>query len=232
MKNFKRTNITDLKEEGFKNGKEGDRLGLDYFLLIIFWPVGLFLLIRKLATDKSALMSGKTGSLTVVALFLTIFGGLGFLGMLLDTSGDTEGVLGGAIIVIAMMVGGILLLRKASKTKKTAIRYKKYIDIVVNQDVRSLDNISSAVGLPYDVVAKDLQDMINIGYLKDAYINQGNREITLKQHESVIYTQVSVVGQVAAVQTKAVRCTGCGANNVVTVGKVSECEYCGTPINA
>lgn len=212
--------------------KKGIGWGWIIFLLIIFWPVGLFLLIKKLATDKSALMSGKTGVLSAVALFLIVFGGMGFLGMLLDTSGDSEGALGGAIIVIAMLVGGILLLRKVSKTKKIAVKYKKYIDIVANQNIRSIDNISSAVGLPYDIVAKDLQDMINIGYLKDAYINQGNREIILKQHEPVQYTQASVVGQVAAVQTKVARCTGCGANNVVTVGKVSECEYCGTPISA
>lgn len=211
--------------------KKGMGWGWIIFFLIIFWPLGLFLLIKKLATDKSALMSGKTGVLLAVALFLIVFGGMGFLGMLLDTSGDSEGVVGGAIIVIAMIVGGILLLRKALKTKKTAVKYKKYIDIVVNQNVRSIDNISSAIGLPYDAVAKDLQDMINIGYLKDAYINQGNREITLKHHEPVSYTQTSVVGQAAAVETKAIRCTGCGANNVVTVGKVSECEYCGTPIN-
>lgn len=208
--------------------KKGIGWGWIIFLLIIFWPVGLFLLIRKLATDKSALMSGKTGKLSVIGWVLIVFGGLGFIGIISDTSSGSSG----AITSLAMIIGGVLLLRKVSKTKKTAIKYKKYIDIVVNQNVRSIDNISSAVGLSYDVVAKDLQDMINIGYLKDAYINQGNREITLKQHESVIYTQVSVVGQVAAVQTKAVRCTGCGANNVATVGKVSECEYCGTPINA
>jgi hypothetical protein len=34
------------------------------------------------------------------------------------------------------------------------------------------------------------------------------------------------------VKSVTVLCSGCGANNVVVVGSVSECEYCGTPINA
>lgn len=208
---------------------KGVSWGWTIFWLIIFWPVGLYLLIKKISNDKSALMSGKTGALAIVAWVLIVFGGLGFIGMLSDTSGNSDGVIGGVFVVLVMIVGGILLLRKASKTKKTAAKYKKYIDIVVNQNVRSIDNISSAVGLPYDIVSNDVQDMINIGYLKDAYIHNGNREIILKQYEPTEYTQTPVAGQVA-VHTKATRCQGCGANNVVVVGKVSECEYCGTPI--
>ncbi|MDR1978051.1 MAG: hypothetical protein LBQ42_04890 [Synergistaceae bacterium] len=197
--------------------------------LIIFWPVGLFLVIKKLANDKSALMSGKTGVLSFVAWFLIVIGGMAFTGQFVsDTPRDNGGA---AIVALGMFVGGILLLRKVSKTKKTATKYKKYIDIVVNQNVRSIDYVASSVGLPYDVVINDLQDMINIGYLKDAYIHQGNRKIAFKQPEPAVYTQTATIGQAPA-QTVATRCPGCGANNVVSVGRVSECEYCGTPINA
>ena len=137
------------------------------------------------------------------------------------------------MVLALIFAAGHSSFTKASKTKKTAIKYKKYIDIVVNQNVKSIDNVASAVGLSYDVVAKDLQDMINIGYLRDAYIHQGNREIILKQNEPapITYAQTVAPGQ-AAPQTIATRCPGCGANNVVAIGRVSECEYCGTPINA
>jgi len=204
--------------------KKGTSWGWIIFWLIIFWPIGLFLAIKKLATDKSAMMSGKTGALSVVGWILSAIGGL----IILSAANQTPGAV---VMGVLMLVGGILLLVKASKTKKTAVKYKKYIDIVVNQNVKSIDNIASAVGLPYDVVAKDLQNMINIGYLKDAYIHQGNREIILKQYEPAAYTQTPVAVQ-ASSQTIAIRCPGCGANNVVSVGRVSECEYCGTPINA
>jgi Zn finger protein HypA/HybF involved in hydrogenase expression len=207
--------------------KKGTSWGWIIFWLIIFWPVGLFLVIKKVANDKSVLMSGKTGALPVVGCILIVIGAVGAIGTIANSS---DGAAGAIIMGLAMVVGGILLLQKSSKMKKTAAKYKKYIDIIVNQNVRSIDNIAASIGLSYDVAAKDLQDMINIGYLKDAYVNQGNREIVFKQNEPAAYLQATE-GQANA-QKIAVRCPGCGANNVVVVGRVSECEYCGTPINA
>lgn len=208
--------------------KKGTSWGWIIFWLIIFWPVGLFLLVKKLLTDKSALMSGKTWIVSAIGWFFVIIGGMGFIGTVSDVSADGAG---GTIIGIAMFVGGVLVLRKASKTKKTAARYKKYIDLAMNQNVRGIDNIAASVVLPYDIVVKDLQDMINIGYLEDAYIDQGNCEIVLKRVGPVSYTQAPT-NERADTPKIAVRCSGCGANNVVAVGSVSECEYCGTPINA
>ncbi len=205
---------------------KGTKWGWIILWLIFVWPVGLYLLIKKLATDQSALMSGKTGKLSVVGWGLISFGVIGFFTEISD-SPDSFGL----ILVLLFVLGGILLLTKVSKTKKTAVKYKKYIDLVVNQNIRSIDNIASILALSYDVVSNDLQDMINIGYLKDAYIHQNNREIILKQQETEIFNQGSYTEQTAPL-AKSVRCPGCGANNVVTVGKISECEYCSTPINA
>ncbi len=213
--------------------KKDTSWGWVIFWLIIFWPVGLFLVIKKFTTDKSVLMSGKTTGLSAIGWILTAWATLMFIVFVSDPSSFTPAGTFLVIMVFIPLAGGILLLRKGSKTKKQAVRYKKYIDIVVNQNVKSIDHVASAVSLSYDVVAKDLQNMINIGYLKDAYIHQGNREIILKQHEPapVAYTQTAVVEQFAP-QTIATRCSGCGANNVVAVGRASECEYCGTVINA
>lgn len=209
--------------------KKGMGWGWIIFLLIIFWPVGLFLLIKKLATDKSALMSGKTRPISAAGWILVVIGALTSLGT--DPSSGEAADIVILVLALAMTVGGVLVLIKASRTKRTAARYKKYIDLAVNQNVRGIDNIAASVGLSYDAVVKDLQDMINIGYLKDAYIDQGNREIVLEQAEPVSYTQASTSDR-ADTQKTAVRCPGCGANNVVAVGSVSECEYCGTPLNA
>ena len=207
--------------------QKGTKWGWIVFWLIFFWPAGLLLLFKKLATDKSAMMSGRTGALSVIGWILIIFGAL----IAIATMSALEGLSGIAVFFLIWVAGGVLLLRKASKTKRTAAKFKKYIEIVVNQNVRSIDNVASAVGLPYDVAVKDLQDMINIGYLKDAYIDHGSREISLRQHVSTVYAQATGAHQ-AAPQMTAARCHGCGANNVTVVGGVSECEYCGTPINA
>ncbi len=210
------------------NTKKSLGWGWIIFLLIIFWPIGLILVIRKLATDKKALMSGKTISLSVVGWILTVFGIIGFIGCITDPTAT-----GGAVMALIFAVGGILLILKARKTKKQAAKYRKYIDVVVNGGEKSVDNIAGAVGLQYEVVIKDLQDMIDIGYLKNAYIHQADREILLKQYaESQIQQTYQQTNQQFSnpIQPKAVRCPGCGANNIISSNEICECEYCGTPL--
>lgn len=191
------------------------------FWCIIFWPVGLFLVFRKLSTDKSALMSGKTTSLTVTAWVLIVIG----LALMVDESESTSAVLG-----LAFIIGGAVLLYKGSQIKKKAAKYRKYINLIVNQNVTSVDHITSAVNSSYDVVFNDLQNMIESGYLSNAYIHQGKREVILKDSEPtpVLSNEPSINVQ----RNTVVNCTGCGAKNVLTTGMVSECEYCGTPIHA
>jgi hypothetical protein len=210
--------------------KKSTGWGWIIFWLIIFWPVGLFLIIRKLSTDKSALMSGKTGTITVIGWILAVIGGLALIGSDFD--------FGTIVVGAALLAGGIVLIRKANQTKTMAAKYKKYIDFVVNQNIKSIDHIAASVGLPYETTAKELQDMINLGYLHGS-INHETREILLVQNVPVQMVQNAVSGIASGVAsafqtntTTTARCPGCGANNVVTTGKITECEYCGTPISA
>jgi hypothetical protein len=213
-----------------KNPKKSMGWGWIIFWIIIFWPVGFILVIRKFATDKKALMSGKTTSLSVIGWVLTVFGGIGFIGCVTDPTATS-----GTVMALIFVVGGILLILKARKIKKQAAKYRKYIDVVVNYGEKNIDNIADAVGLQYEVVIKDLQDMIDIGYLKNAYIHQANREILLQQvvqpQVQQAYQQTQTYQQLSnPIQPKAVRCPGCGANNIVSTSGVCECEYCGTPL--
>ncbi|NLJ41100.1 MAG: hypothetical protein GX352_05750 [Clostridiales bacterium] len=203
--------------------------GWTIFWLIIFWPVGLFMLIKKLSTDKSAMMGDKTNKLAIVGWVLVAFGAIGFIG------GISDGEPGSMIVALLFLAGGILVLRKATATKKLAEKYKRYIQIVVNQRETNIDTIASAVGLPYNTVIYDLEQMIDIGYLKDAYIHQTNHEIVMKgTSEQPVCEQNFAFVQGApggSVESKAVSCPGCGAYNTVIVGRVTECEYCGTPMS-
>jgi len=66
-------------------------------------------------------------------------------------------------------------------------------------------------------------------FRKYTYSDRGELQTMLKS-APVAYTQTEAVGQTAP-QIIAVHCPGCGANNIVAVGRVSECENCRTPIN-
>lgn len=198
------------------------------FWMIIFWPVGLFLIIRKMSTDKSVLMSGKTGAISAVGWILVAIGAAGGMSFAIAPE---EGMEGPMLLAFIFVVGGVLTLRKASQIKRTSAKYRKYINLAVNEDVSDIDDIAASIGLSYEAAAKDLQNMIDKGYLKDGYIYQSSREFVFRRNDSEEYDEEPTNGR-AASQKIAVRCSGCGANNVVAVGGVSECEYCGTPINA
>lgn len=195
--------------------------------LIIFWPVGLYLLIKKTQTDKQAVMaSGKL--IKIVGMVLCGFAAIGLI------SGLGAGFDGGTLfIVIAFGAGGLALLNHAKKTKKEAESVKKYLSIIVNGGERSLDAIASATGKQYDVVKTDIQKMIDKGFLKNAYLNENTREVVLAtpsvKQEPVFYESSYAESNYAAPQTRVVACPCCGANNTI-YGEVGECEYCGSPI--
>lgn len=196
--------------------------GWTIFWCIFFWPVGICLVIKKLP------LRPKSITIAVIAWFIIIF-----TGVLLLTEFTRESGVDGVNIFIFLLfgIGGVLLLRKSSKVKKTLVRYTRYMDIL-NGGVAEMDVIASSTSLPYNTVVKDLQKMIDQKYLQNAYLDHGNRRIVHNKY--LINQPVSYYTSVVQSQeeTKSLRCPGCGAHNVVKVDDVSECEYCGTPIDS
>lgn len=201
-------------------------------LLILFWPVGLFLLIKKLSADKTAAMSSGGKGLKVTGIVLIVFASLGFLGFLGSVSdyGVSSGDVGGLIVLLFFAAGGLALLRKAKKIKNEAKSIKEYLAIIVNGSVRQLDTIATTTGKPYDVVHKDIKNMIEKGYLKNAYIDEGLREVVLPSSAPTYQnTTTAPVANATPVRSRIVACSCCGANNTIT-GDTGECEYCGSPL--
>ena len=194
--------------------------------LIFFWPLGLFLIIKRASLDKkTALGAGK------------LIKGLGIasccmaaLGFLVNITGGFDGTDVGMIIFFA--AAGAALLYLANKIKKDADSVKQYLNIIVNGGERQLDAIAAATGKQYDVVKKDVQKMIDKGFLKNAYINENTREVVLPSAAPAntnVGQPTTNMGTPTAVQTRVVACPCCGANNTVS-GTLGECEYCGTPL--
>lgn len=191
----------------------------------LFWPVGLFLIWKKTSVDKkAALFSGKIvgifGWVSVVFAVLVIVVGLseGF------ASDD-------APFIIFFILAGVGLIFLGKKITNSASRSKKYISIIVNDEITDLDNIAAAVPTTYDNARKDIQKMIDKGFFEGAYINDSERKIVMpKKHQEPIYNQSVNSGQTIKMQV--VTCKGCGAQNSIAAGTVSECEFCGSKIEA
>jgi hypothetical protein len=179
--------------------------------------------------SKPIIMSDKIIVFRVIGWILICFFGFLFLGFLAgigDGTGDST--FGMFIFTVSGFLVGVLLVRRAGKIKKIVVKYRRYIDVVVNIGQRNIDSIASAVSLPYDEVLENLQAMIDVGFLKDASIDHSGHRIILRPP---VRPAVNTGAQSqAAAQMNTARCSGCGANNVVPSGKVSACEYCGTPI--
>ena len=188
--------------------------------LCIFWPVGIFLIIKRVSIDKKAAIAIGGRGVQGVGIALVIFGALAFIGCASDPEAADA-----TVLAFFFMVGGIVLIVKSKKLKREADEIKSYLSIIVNGGVRGIDAIASSMGKSYDTAKSDIQKLISKGYLKNAYINEGTREIVLPTNN--IQAQTGAVTNNVA--PKIVACPCCGANNTI-VGVMGECEYCGSPL--
>lgn len=190
--------------------------------LCIFWPVGIFLIIKRVSVDKKTAMgAGKLiGGIGIASYCIA---GIGFIACLSDGFGSDD--IG---MILFFGIAGFALQKVSQKIKREAEDVKKYLSVIVNGNERQIDVIASSMGKSYDMAKNDIQKLINKGYLKNAYINEGTREIVLP---SIIQEQSGDMANTASgnVETKIVACPCCGANNTI-VGDMGECEYCGSPL--
>ena len=190
--------------------------------LCIFWPVGIFLIIKRVSIDKKAAMGvGKLiGGIGIAAYCIA---GLGLIVSLSDGFASED-----IVMILFFGIAGFVLQKVSKKIKREAENVKKYLSVIVNGNERQIDAIASSMSKPYDVTKNDIQKLIDKGYLKNAYINEGTREVVLpniiQEHSVDISNTVS-----ANIETRIIACPCCGANNTI-IGNMGECEYCGSPL--
>lgn len=191
--------------------------------LCIFWPVGIFLIIKRVSVDKKTAMGvGKIiGGIGIASYCIT---GLGFIVCLSEGFGSDD--IG---MILFFGIAGFVLQKVSRKIKREAEDVKKYLSVIVNGNERQIDAIASSMGKSYDAAKNDIQKLINKGYLKNAYINESTREIVLPSNNIQEQVNTTINSTANKVTTKIVSCPCCGANNTI-MGDMGECEYCGSPL--
>lgn len=191
--------------------------------LCIFWPIGVFLIIKRVSTDrKTAMGAGKLiGGLGIASYCIAA---LGLLVCITDSFAGED-----VVMILFFGAAGFVLRKVAKKIKTEAEDVKQYLSVIINGNVRQLDTIASTTGKSYDVVYKDVKKMIDKGYLKNAYIDEGLREVVLPNSNPDPQNTVNETANATPVQFKIVACPCCGANNTI-YGEMGECEYCGSPL--
>lgn len=196
-------------------------------MCILFWPVGFYLLYKKLLSDKAAVLQNSR-TLKKIGIGLIVLGVIYFFG---ETS-EGSNAIGPMLFFIG---GGVFIIRTSKKMQIQGEKFKKYISIVINNEETSIDNIASAMNVSYEEAINDLKIMIDKGYFLNAYVDLGSREFVIrkKQYEPINVKKNSSVNEVKEEKPKmkVVVCKNCGGNNTILEGEIYECEFCGSPLS-
>lgn len=193
--------------------------------LCLFWPVAVFLIIKRVRIDKKAALTvgriiGFVSGFSFFMAFLGIF-------VCISDGFPKEDI----IATLFFAAAGFVLNRLSKKLKGDAERVKQYLAVIINENVHKLDDIAEKTGRSYETVKNDIEAMIQKGYLLNAYIDENLREVVLSGSARV-KSEITVDDNIQpdeAPVTRVVTCRCCGANNTIS-GTSGECEYCGSPL--
>ena len=191
------------------------------FFIIVFWPIGVFLIYKRVSFDRKTALSGDK-TVKKLAIVSYVLAALGFIGIFV-TDNDSINAKIGVFFGIAAVVLHII----SRKMKAEADTVKQYLAILVNENEKRLDSIASSTGKTYDVVRADIQKMIEKGFLKNVRIDDNIREIVVVENKEK--TSAPGTDDAANNSSRVVACSCCGASNRIQ-GETGECEYCGSPI--
>ena len=153
--------------------------------LILFWPLGVYFLLKKLMTDREAAV--KRDNKTPVLGWLLFFIGLFFVSA---SIGGRAG--GGAMLMFAVffLCGGVIAISAAKKGNREGERFRSYINAIVNHGLVSMPDIAAFVQVSIKTVKKDLKKMARMGYFEHAHIDDKREEIHLYQLRPPNYSHV------------------------------------------
>jgi len=181
--------------------------------LILFSPIGAFLLYRKIKEDRCAAINN--GNIVIAVSYIPLVFFAAYLALTV-----TDGFF---FLVPAVLAGagGLWVNSMGRRMKETGTGYKQYINLIVNQGQTSIDDIAAAMGRSNHLAVQDLQTMIQQGFFRDAELDTEKRKIVLVR---------AMPSFTPAEQTEEIlTCKGCGANHRLFLPSV-DCEYCGSSL--
>lgn len=205
--------------------------GLIAAMLILFFPVGIYMIVKKLKTEKfNYINNGK--ALKVLGWVLI---GLGII-YIIPTDSKTGSDTVGTILFGILFFGGLgaLSLLKGFKYEKLGKKYARYVSIVNTTPNTSINAIAAAVPTTYEQAVKDLQSMINSGFFMNSYLDLNRGEL-VRPFPSFPHNNYANFNPNTAYKPNFQRintkCPNCGAPNNIVKGTANECEFCGSTLH-
>ena len=153
--------------------------------LILFWPLGVYFLLKKLMTDREAAV--KKDNKTPVLGWLLLFIGLFFISSFIGgrAGGDVR-----LLFAVFFLCGGVIAIGAAKKGNQEGERFRSYINAIVNHGLVSMPDIAAFVQVSIKTVKKDLKKMVRMGYFEHAHLDEKREEIRLYQLRPPYYSHV------------------------------------------
>ena len=197
--------------------------GLVVLMFFIFFPVGIFLLIQKVTSEKTAYtQNGKT--LKGIGWFcvgVSVFMAFAFLTGIVTYDDGTSAAGVGVLAVGFYGAIGILGIKKGSSMIAKGTKYDRYNTIVMGSQEYAIDSIANLYPSTYEEAVADLQAMLTAGYFTGARLDLAGRRLIFP--EPPAKEQPAPAPQVQAVH---IVCRHCGATNKIIPGTDKVCAYC------
>lgn len=161
-----------------------------------------------------------------------------------QTASIVEFVFGGLMVIggfqsfklnpltgLAWMALGAFLIATGIQWRMLIKDYRTYMTVLSNDPTGSITSISQATNTSNGIVKDNLKLMIKKGLAKNMAVDeQGNRVLQSSNQASPVAAPPT--GAPISVEMVAVTCSGCGAKNKVAKGTATQCEHCGTTLQA
>ena len=185
-------------------------------LLYLFFPVGIWLLVRKVNGEKHRYReNGK--ALKILAVVLFVIAGFGILTSVSEFTAaeNNSGAVSLLIPTLLLVGGGVLSLVKGRKLMKMGERFEFYKFRFEQSGVLELDPVAAELNITYEQLVSDLKEMIAVGYIDNAFIDFSARCLAQKVRRNRTYV---------------VNCPHCGGISEISNGENAVCSYCGSAL--
>jgi hypothetical protein len=209
------------------------------FWLFLFFPIGIYFLLKKSTEDKGGEFTTSKkllifGCMPVIfatmCLILTITGNVGEGGAVAEIQ---QMIIFFYIIGGFLIFGGLILkINKKNNINSSVVENRNPSSMgISNPSIAVDDNLASLEDFAEQMASsfEQMQSMMENGNFQNVNINVEKREF-VQSYNGVATENTNDNTATKVPETKVVTCKNCGANNKVTQGQVAECEYCGSLI--
>lgn len=154
-------------------------------LLIILYPIGIFLIIVKVNRELENMKKNSRIVLgTGIGLILigVIFAALASLGVI--HAQKESDLLGSSLFLLVITcIGGAILIRKGIKNGRLADMNAKYKPVILDTPDGSVDAIAEKCGESYEECYGNLKALILAGFIPSAKLKKSTRSLVVRKYQ-------------------------------------------------